>query len=62
MMQRDKRKHFDGMWEDTAGGAAPRNEMSLYCAEIELREETGIDSEDLTEVGRVTTDNTVFVE
>ena len=26
LMQRDKRKHFGGMWEATAGGSALQNE------------------------------------
>ena len=62
LMQRDKRKHFGGMWEATAGGSALQNETPLECAVRELREETGINSEDLVEVGRVTTNDTVYVE
>ena len=62
LMQRDRRKHFGGMWEATAGGSALQNETPFDCAVRELREETGIDSEDLIEVGRVTTDDTVYVE
>lgn len=62
LMQRDKRKHFGGMWEATAGGSALQNETPLDCAVRELREETGIDSNDLIEVGRVTTNDTIYVE
>jgi len=62
LMQRDKRKHFGGMWEATAGGSALQNESPLDCAVRELREETGIDSNDLIEVGRVTTNDTIYVE
>lgn len=62
LMQRDRRKHFGGMWEATAGGSALQNETPLDCAVRELREETGIDSKDLIEVGRVTTNDTVYVE
>ena len=62
LMQRDKRKHFGGMWEATAGGSALQNETPLKCAVRELREETGINSENLVEVGRVTTNDTVYVE
>ena len=51
--QRDARKHFGGMWEATAGGSALQGEDALTCAVRELREETGIISDDLTEVGRV---------
>ena len=53
LMQRDKRKHMGGMWEATAGGSALQGEDPLTCATRELREETGIVSGKLTEVGRV---------
>lgn len=62
LMQREKRKPFGGMWEATAGGSALQNETPLDCAVRELREETGIDSKDLLEVGRVTSNNTIYVE
>ena len=45
LMQRDKRKHFGGMWEATAGGSAIQNESPLECAARELQEETGITSD-----------------
>ena len=53
IMQRDKRKHLGGMWEATAGGSALQGEDPLTCARRELREETGITSDNLIEVGRV---------
>ena len=53
LMQRDKRKHLGGMWEATAGGSALQDENPLDCAFRELREETGISSARLTEIGRV---------
>ena len=53
VMQRDKRKHLGGMWEATAGGSALQGEDPLTCARRELREETGIVSDCLTEIGRV---------
>lgn len=62
LMQRDRRKSFGGMWEATAGGSALQNETPLDCAVRELREETGIDSKDLIEVGRVTAKDAVYVE
>ena len=62
LMQRDQRKPFGGTWEATAGGSALQGETPLECARRELREETGIDGEDLVEVGRVTTNDTVYVE
>lgn len=64
LMQRDIRKHFGGMWEATAGGSALKGEDPLDCAIRELREETGIESEALTEVGLVVNDHnhTIYVE
>ena len=53
LMQRDERKHFGGMWEATAGGSALQGESPLDCAVRELREETGISSDRLTEIGQV---------
>ena len=62
LMQRDKRKNFGGMWEATAGGSAFQNESPLECAARELREETGIFPANLTEVGRVRSHDTIYVE
>lgn len=64
LMQRDSCKHFGGMWEATAGGSALQGESPLECAIRELREETGIVTENLTEVGRVVSEDnhTVYVE
>ena len=53
IMQRDKRKHLGGMWEATAGGSALQGEDPLSCACRELFEETGIESDELIEIGRV---------
>ncbi len=53
LMQRDARKHSDGMWEATAGGSALQGEEPLDCAIRELREETGIVATALTEVGKI---------
>ena len=52
LMQRDPGKHYGGMWEATAGGSAIKGENAYECAVRELREETGIESADLIEVGR----------
>ena len=64
LMQRDPRKHYGGMWEATAGGSALAGETPLECACRELREETGIESHDLTEVGTVVGEEThsIYVE
>ena len=32
LMQRDRRKHYGGMWEATAGGSALQNETPMECA------------------------------
>ena len=53
LMQRDSRKHHGGMWEATAGGSAIQGEGPYACAVRELQEETGIEADDLAEVGRV---------
>lgn len=64
LMQRDRRKHFGGMWEATAGGSALQNETPFDCAMRELREETGIAAESLTELGRVVSPDhhSIYVE
>ena len=62
LMRRDPRKHYGGLWEATAGGSALKGETPLQCAVRELREETGIRAEALTEVGRVRSGHTGYVE
>lgn len=62
LMLRDVRKHFGDMWEATAGGSAFRGETPYECAARELREETGIVPVALTEIGRVTSSDTHYVE
>lgn len=64
LMQRDPRKHYGGLWEATAGGSALAGETPAECAKRELREETGIISEDLVEVGTVTDEeaHAIYVE
>ncbi len=64
LMQRDPRKHYGNLWEATAGGSALKGETPLECAIRELREETGIVSNNLTEVGQVMDSNThtIYVE
>ena len=52
LMKRDPQKHFGGMWEATAGGSALAGEDPHQCAIRELKEETGIISTNLVEVGR----------
>lgn len=62
LMRRDRRKRFGGMWEATAGGSALQGESPIDCAIRELREETGIEAEALTEIGRVVSHDTFYVE
>lgn len=53
LTQRNPRKNLGGMWEATAGGSALQGESPLECVKRELREETGILTDDFIEVGRV---------
>lgn len=64
LMQRDYEKHCGGMWELTAGGSALEGENPLECAVRELKEETGIVSCDLQELGRLVHDGhrSLYVE
>ncbi len=63
IMRRDPRKHYGGMmWEATAGGSAWTGEGPVECAIRELREETGILAQELTQVGKVVSNNTIYVE
>lgn len=64
LMQRAPEKHLGGMWELTAGGSALAGETPIACAVKELREETGIQSSDLQQIGRVIQDGnrSLYVE
>lgn len=64
LMQRDRKKHFGGMWEATAGGSALQGEGPLDCAIRELQEETGILADRLIEIGQMLHDShkTIYVE
>lgn len=64
LMQRDFRKHLGGMWELTAGGSALKGETPLECAIRELKEETGIATDSLTQIGNVIHDehNSIYFE
>lgn len=61
LMQRDPRKpNYGGFWEATAGGSALKGEDKLVCAKRELREETGIVSGKLEEIGRHVSRDTIY--
>lgn len=64
LMQRDLAKRGGGKWEATAGGSALQGETPQDCAVRELREETGIAANDLTELTREVnpTNHTYYVE
>jgi 8-oxo-dGTP pyrophosphatase MutT (NUDIX family) len=60
-MQRDPRKsNYGGFFEATAGGSALKGEDADCCAKRELREETGIRSGNLTNIGRFVSHNTIY--
>lgn len=61
LMRRDPRKpNYGGYYEATAGGSALKGEDKLSCAKRELLEETGIGSDDLQEIGRYTSHDTIY--
>lgn len=64
IMQRDRKKHLGGMWELTAGGSALKGETPLECAIRELKEETGIEADTLTQIGSLIYDehNSIYFE
>ena len=64
LMQRDPRKAYGTLWEASAGGSALTGESPLEAAKRELKEETGIITDKLTEAGRVVSPKThsIYVE
>ena len=61
LMQRDPRKpNFGGFFEAIAGGSALKGEDALACARRELREETGIATGTLTNIGRFVSHDTIY--
>ena len=54
LMERCHEKpNFPGYWEATAGGSALLGEDKFACIRRELREETGIECEHFTQIGRM---------
>lgn len=64
LMQRHFEKHYGGCWELTAGGSALQGETPIECAIRELREETGVVSTEMKELGRIVHDahHSLYVE
>ena len=61
LMKRDERKpNYGGYYEATAGGSALKGEDKLACAKRELLEETGISSDNFTEMGKYVSDETIY--
>lgn len=61
LMRRDTRKpNYGGFYEATAGGSALKGEDKLACAKRELLEETGIASDNLEEIGRFISGETIY--
>ncbi len=61
LMQRDTQKpKYGGYFEATAGGSALKGEDKMSCAKRELLEETGISADNLVEIGRFTSHNTIY--
>lgn len=56
LMRRDFEKKYGGAWELTAGGSVLKGESAYKGAVRELKEETGINSDELREIGRVVRD------
>ena len=60
-MRRDTCKpNYGGYYEATAGGSALKGEDKIACAKRELFEETGISSNDLTEICRSISHDTIY--
>lgn len=63
LMKRDVRKpNYGGCYEATAGGSALKGEDKTACARRELFEETGIAADDLVEIGRYTSRDTIYCD
>ncbi len=61
LMQRDTQKpKYGGYFEATAGGSALKGEDKMSCAKRELLEETGISADNLVEIGRCTSHDTIY--
>lgn len=64
LMRRDLRKRYGGMWELSAGGSVIKGEDPLTGAIRELKEETGLQTNNLRELTRIVNDDnqTLYIE
>lgn len=61
LMQRDYNKiNYPGLYEASAGGSALKGETALEAAKRELKEETGIEAKELTQIYHCKSKNTIY--
>lgn len=61
LMQRDwKKPNFPGLYEATAGGSALKGEEAYDAAVRELKEETGIEANELMQIYKCTSKDTIY--
>ena len=62
LMQRDYNKtNYPGLYEASAGGSALKGETALEAAERELKEETGIEANELIQIYRYISKDTIYM-
>ena len=63
LMQRDwKKENYPGLYEASASGSALKGEVPIDAALRELKEETGIESNELKFIYRYVSKNTIYYE
>jgi len=61
LMQRDfKKKDYPGMFEATAGGSALKGETPVVAALRELKEETGIEADELIQIYHILSHDVIY--
>lgn len=62
LTQRDyKKPNYPGMYEASAGGSALKGETALEAAKRELKEETGIEANELSQIYRSKSKDTIYI-